>query len=131
MDKSVYRKGYFRRTRRGKVVKIVQEKYIRNDLEYGFINGKSASREVLVYIVTQAPHKQLLLIDTNIALHQIDVLEYNCPATATIVVVQTVLQELKHLNLSVYRRVLALIKDQSRNFIFYPNEISSETAVLR
>jgi hypothetical protein len=40
-------------------------------------------------------------------------------------------QELKHLNLSVYKRIGNLLKDDSRSYIFYPNECSSETAVLR
>lgn len=41
------------------------------------------------------------------------------------------LQELKHLNLSVFKRLESLLKDESRSYIFYPNEFSAETAVLR
>ena len=81
--------------------------------------------------VDGAPHKFLLFIDTNIALHQIDILEYKCPATSLIVILQTVLQELQHLNLAVYRRLLALMKDETRCYIFYPNEISTDTQTAR
>lgn len=93
--------------------------------------GGKLSEEQLRNLVTEAPHKKILVIDTNIALHQIDILEYECPAIFLIVVVQTVLQELKNLNLSVYRRLLTLLKDETRVFIFYPNEFSAETAKLR
>ena len=41
------------------------------------------------------------------------------------------LQELKHLNLSVFKRLESLLKDESRSYIFYPTEFSAETAVLR
>ena len=61
----------------------------------------------------------------------VDVLQCDCPATAFIVILQTVIQELRHLNLAAYRRVLSLLRDEGRSFIFYPNELSSETAVAR
>ena len=43
-------------------------------------------------IVNEAPHKQVIIIDTNIALHQIDALDHKCPATCLVIVLQTVLQ---------------------------------------
>lgn len=126
-----YNKGFNKKTRRGKVVRIIQEKYLRSDVEYGTLCGKTISLDLLKEFVIQAPHKQLLVLDTNIALHQIDVLEYNCPATSLIVLAQTVLLELKHLNLSVFRRVTELIKDTTRTFIVFANEHATSTVVLR
>eukprot|EP00602_Paraphysomonas_sp_CaronLab_P006700 CAMPEP_0185034340 /NCGR_PEP_ID=MMETSP1103-20130426/24109_1 /TAXON_ID=36769 /ORGANISM="Paraphysomonas bandaiensis, Strain Caron Lab Isolate" /LENGTH=1005 /DNA_ID=CAMNT_0027570957 /DNA_START=192 /DNA_END=3209 /DNA_ORIENTATION=- len=82
-------------------------------------------------MVSKAPHRHLLIIDTNVAIHQIDVLEYNCPATSLVVVLQTVLQELRHSNLSVYRRMCALLQDNSRSYIFFPNEQSSHCYLSR
>jgi exosome complex exonuclease DIS3/RRP44 len=131
MELQQTRRQFFKKTRRGKVVQPVQEKYLHSDLECGYMCGKNVSCANLRDMVAQAPHKQLLVIDTNIAMHQVDVLEYNCPATSLMVVLQTVLQELKHLNNSVYGRVLNLMKDSSRSFIFYPNEASTNTSVLR
>lgn len=58
-------------------------------------------------------------------------LEHDCPATSFIVLLQTVLQELRHLNLAAYRRVFALLRDENRSFIFYPNELSTDTATSR
>jgi hypothetical protein len=47
------------------------------------------------------------------------------------VLAQTVLQELKHLSNNVFNRVLELIKDTNKSFIFYPNEVSVDTWTVR
>ncbi len=82
-------------------------------------------------LVSHAPHKHILILDTNVALNQIDVFEYRTPATSLVVVLQTVLQELRHLNVGIYRRLLALMQDESRSYIFFPNEHCSETTQQR
>ena len=76
----------------------------------------------LVDLISTAPHKHLLVLDTNIAIHQIDVLEYKCPSTAFVVILQTVLQEIQHLDVSIYRRICALLQDETKSYIFFPNE---------
>ena len=125
------KKCFFKRTRKGKIIKLTQEKYLRSDTGCGYLHGCQIESNDLRTLVAEAPHKQLLIIDTNIALHQIDILDHRCPATSLVVVLQTVLQELRHLNLSVYRRLETLIRDESKSFIFYPNELSATTSVLR
>ncbi len=124
-------KVHYKKTRKGKVVQPVQMKYLRSDLECGVAGGKVVSADTLRDLVAQAPHSHLLIIDTNIALHQIDVLEYNSPSTSLIVIMQTVLQELKHLNNNVYTRIMELMKDSTRSFIIYANEVSAHTAINR
>ena len=109
----------------------MQEKHIRNDLCFGTLHGNILRSDDLVSLVSNAPHQQCLVLDTNIMMHQLDILECECPATGLIVVLQTVLQELKHLNVSAYRRVYNLVTNTKRNFIFFPNECSEETAVKR
>jgi exosome complex exonuclease DIS3/RRP44 len=131
MNSATQRKAFNKKTRKGKVIRIVQEKYLRHDVECGYLAGNIVSAEVLCDAVSKSAHKQLLVIDTNIALHQIDILEYSCPIISMIVIAQTVLQELRHLNISVYRRIISILKDESRSFIFYPNEISVATTILR
>ena len=113
------------------MVQPVQEKYLRTDLGAGAHCGQVLSSSDLRELVAQAPHAHLLIVDTNIALHQVDVLEYNSPATSLIVIMQTVMQELKHLNGNVHGRIMELIKDPSRSFIFYANELSAFTATSR
>ena len=82
-------------------------------------------------IVSQSCHKQLLVVDTNVALQQIDALEFKCPAVASIIILQTVLQEIKHINLAVYRRINNLFRDETKTVIFFPNEVCSQTASFR
>ena len=133
MLQDLKREAFYRRGRRGQVVRIVREKHLRPDADIGcgFMHGLRVAPEQLEELVSAAPHRQLLLVDTNIALHQLDVLEYKCPATALVLVPQTVLQELRHLNLAAFKRVLSLFKDESKSFIFYPNELSIHTCAYR
>ena len=125
------KKSFFKKTRKGSVLKLVRERYLRSDLECGYIRFSSVSSEYLRSQVSMSPHGHLLVIDTNIALHQIDVLEYDCPATSLVVVLQTVLQELRKLNLSVYRRLMGLLENEKKMYIYYPNELSSDSLVVR
>lgn len=89
------------------------------------------SQTELVDLISTAPHKHLLVLDTNIAIHQIDVLEYKCPSTSFVVVLQTVLQEIQHLDVSIYRRICALLQDETKSYIFFPNEQVSRPLVFR
>lgn len=122
---------FYKRTRKGKVVKIVREKYLRDDLDAGYLHGKKIDRLLLQELVTASDHKTLLVIDTNIALHQIDALEYACPVMSLIVIPQTVLQELKHLNLAIYKRLFALFSCENKNYVLFPNEMCQQTAIQR
>jgi exosome complex exonuclease DIS3/RRP44 len=134
-----HKKAFHKKTRRGKVVRLVQERYLRTDQGCGFFlssdaksgDGNRLSVSNIQDIVSKSPHKHLLILDTNICVHQIDLLEHDCPATANIIITQTVLAEVRHVNLGVYRRVSALLKDSKRMFIFYANHLSTETAEQR
>lgn len=44
---------------------------------------------------------------------------------------QTVLQEVRHIDISVYRRLMQLVKDETRSYIFCPNEVSAELTSQR
>lgn len=125
------RKAFYKKTRRGKVVKIVHEKYLRSDVECGYLCGAVVDAESLKEAVKGTAKHLLVVIDTNVALRQIDILEFDNLLLSLVVVPQTVLQELRNLNLSVYRRVVALLKSDTRSFIFYPNELSVTTASQR
>lgn len=131
MSNGAIRKAFYKRTRKGKVLRMVQEKYPRTDLEYGYLHGSMLSIQQLGDLVEQSEHKSLILVDTNIALQQIDLLEQNCPATSLVIITQTVLQELRNLNISVFRRIQSILRDQSKSFIFFPNEVDSETICSR
>jgi hypothetical protein len=72
----------------------------------------------------------VLILDTNIIIQQIDALEYKWDMPH-IIILQTVMKEVQHLNLSIFRRLCALINDETKLFIFFPNETISATKCLR
>ena len=125
------REAFFRRSRRGQIVRTVKERHLREDVGCGYLHGVTVSSDQLERLVSEAPHQQLLVVDTNIVLHQVDLLEYKCPATSLVLVPQTVLQELRHLNLAAFKRILSLFKDESKSFIFFPNELFALTSTCR
>ena len=54
---------------------------------------------------------RLCIVDTNILLHNLDVLEHPSHAISNIVVTQTALLECRHRSFSAYRRVLELLRN--------------------
>lgn len=125
--------AFYKRTKRKKVVRIVREKYLHNVKNYGFKHGgeKELSQSKLKELIINSKKKHLIVLDTNIALHQIDLLEFRCEGFSNIIILQTVLQELRHLNLAVFRRLSTIMLDKSRSFIFYPNEVNVNSATYR
>lgn len=96
-------KTFLKKTRAGGVMKIVREHYLRDDIGCG-APGCSAcdgAHEGPVLepqpqdpASTLCPRPHYLLPDTNVLLHQIDVLED--PAIRNVIVLQTVLQEVRN-----------------------------------
>ena len=92
-------KAYVKKTRKGAVMKVVREHYLREDIWCGVkgcgkckhqkapLDSSPASESELV----TEPH--FLLPDTNVMLHQLDVLDD--PAFTNVIVLQVVLQEVK------------------------------------
>lgn len=107
------------------MVKVVREHYVRDDIPCAaspceVCNNATEHTPVLL---SATPHaNRYLVIDTNVALHQMDLLEHTCPALCDVIVTQTVLEEVKHRNLAVARRLQSLLADHSRRFILFANE---------
>jgi len=84
---------WVRRTRANKIRKIVREVYLRDDIDPETFEGADL----------------LLVLDTNMALHQMDfIAEDEC--VNHVVVPYTVLQEVRHRNLGTYARLRALCR---------------------
>lgn len=60
------------------------------------------------------------MLDTNVVLDQIHVLEE--PALCDVIVLHTVLNEVKHKSSLVYKKLLELCDDSSRRFYTFVNE---------
>ena len=72
-----------------------------------------------------------VVVDTNVVLHQIDFLESASSAggIANVVLTQTVLEEAKHRNLSIYNRVKKMVGHRARLFFVFANENHADTFV--
>jgi len=85
--------SWLRRTRQNKIRKVVREVYLRDDIVPEPFEGAD----------------QVLVLDTNIVLHQIDLIaEDEC--VNHVVVPYTVLQEVRHRNMGIYARLRALCR---------------------
>uniref|UniRef100_A0A5B7BSS8 Putative exosome complex exonuclease RRP44 n=1 Tax=Davidia involucrata TaxID=16924 RepID=A0A5B7BSS8_DAVIN len=117
-------KSFVRKTKQGKVVKVVREHYLRDDIYCGApfckVCDSSAAR-------LSSSASTILIVDTNVVLHQIDLLEN--PAIEDVVVLSVVLEEVKNKNLSVYNRVRALCSNSMRKFFVFSNEYHKDTYV--
>jgi exosome complex exonuclease DIS3/RRP44 len=124
---------FFRRNRRGKVQKLVRERYLRDDLDFGYRRLSRQSIEDIRGLLDERGQKSLLVVDTNVALQEIDLLEFDSTETksalSVVVILETVLKEVKHLNLSAYRRLKTLVESERKSFVFFPNEVSRITQV--
>ncbi|KAF8306782.1 RNB-domain-containing protein [Clavulina sp. PMI_390] len=129
---------YFRKTAKGKVVKgrldFLRERYLRDDIDCGIVgisegqNPTLPARGDLSHSAYR--HGHYILPDTNVFLHQMDLMESEL-LVAPIIILQTVMEEVRHRSLPLFNRLKALTKiDSKQTWIFY-NEFSSNTAVVR
>jgi exosome complex exonuclease DIS3/RRP44 len=79
---------FFRRTRKGRVLRVVRERYLRDDIGFGTLHevGPVRGEEQLESLLSDEHlvknMKQILVLDTNVVLNQMDLLEQNCPVSA-------------------------------------------------
>jgi exosome complex exonuclease DIS3/RRP44 len=145
----LHKKSFVKKTKAGNVVKVVREHYVRDDIASGIPGDPAAAggggdddgaaAAAAGGAGAAAPTAPLLLspdapvyavIDTNVALHQADVLEH--PAVRDVVVCETVLREAEHRNRAAGARLRALCQPSSgKRFFVFANEHHRETYVER
>ncbi|NXS56277.1 RRP44 exonuclease, partial [Brachypteracias leptosomus] len=131
---------FLKRTRAGAVVKVVREHYLRDDIPCGAAacglcppqpagtgpgTGLEAQPSGAASNLCPGPH--YLLPDTNLLLHQIDILED--PVIKNVIVLQTVLQEVRNRSAPVYKRVRDVIQNPEKHFYSFTNEHHRETYI--
>ncbi|KAI3428619.1 hypothetical protein D9Q98_007442 [Chlorella vulgaris] len=117
-------RSFVKKTKKGKVLKVVREHYLRDDI----YSGTPLDRECppdCYKLSGEAAH--YLLVDTNVVLHQMDLLEH--PAVCDVIVTSVVLEEVKARNASVYQRLRQLIASDTKRFFVFANEHHRETYV--
>ncbi|XP_017887386.1 exosome complex exonuclease RRP44-like, partial [Ceratina calcarata] len=70
-----------------------------------------------------------LLLDTNIILDQIDILEESI--ICNVIILQTVLEEVKHKSSTVYKKLKDIISNTQRKFYVFVNEHHKDTYIER
>jgi len=102
---------YIRRTKRGGVVKVVAEHYLRNDIWCGSKLCEDCQHEPGQAILPdkgKGGTPVYLVLDTNILLHQADVI--SDPAFDThCILPQTAMEEARHRSIPIYKRMYELM----------------------
>ncbi|KAG9492100.1 hypothetical protein GDO78_000557, partial [Eleutherodactylus coqui] len=126
-------KTFMKKTRSGGILKIVREHYLRDDITCGCHGCEGCQQErpvlqmepVLQSALCAPPH--YILLDTNVLLNQIDILED--PVIQNVILLQTVLQEVRKRSAPVYKRVRDLTNSPDKYFYTFTNEHHRETYI--
>ncbi len=128
-------KTFVRKTKKGGILKVVREHYLRDDVWCG-VKGCTTCRQQDPTLDSSphtdsniCPWPHFILPDTNVLLHQIDFLED--AAITNVILLQVVLQEAKHRNLGVYRRARDIVGNPGKRFYVFGNEHHKETYIER
>ncbi|KAK5120952.1 hypothetical protein LTR85_005736 [Meristemomyces frigidus] len=139
-------KTYLRTLKSGKVQKIVRELYLRQDIPCSSRlcsacldlapAGFHRKSEPFVLSATLAGTKQYpeghyLVPDTNAFLSAMDLFESEGGVFQDVIVLQTVLEEVKNRSLPLYNRLIALTKNEGKRFYVFFNDFRLETYVQR
>ncbi|CAD5318750.1 unnamed protein product [Arabidopsis thaliana] len=100
----------------------VREVYLRDDIYCGAFSCKSCDSSA-----ARLSSSKIIVVDTNVVLHQIDLLENK--AIDTVVVLSVVLDEVKNRNRSVYNRIRLLCSNPARQFYVFSNHVHKDTYV--
>ncbi|XP_013138952.1 PREDICTED: exosome complex exonuclease RRP44 [Papilio polytes] len=130
-------KTFLTKTKRGNILKIVREHYLRDDLLCGSSACNHCPHKENEYVLEAKPqsicalfdYDHYLVLDTNVVLHQIDILEEE--ALKNVIILQTVLEEVKHQNTAIFQRLLEIIGNKKRRFYSFVNEHHKDTYVER
>ncbi|CAI6247635.1 unnamed protein product [Periconia digitata] len=138
-------KVYVRSTKSGKVQKIVRELYLRQDIPCSSnlcracldIAPKDYTNKTASFVLSDTPagsknfpNGQYLVPDTNAFLTGMDLFEVET-AFHDVIVLQTVLEEVKNRSLPLYHRLVALTKNEGKRFYVFFNEFRQETYISR
>ncbi|KAI4867452.1 RNB-domain-containing protein [Hypoxylon rubiginosum] len=138
-------KIYVRSTKSGKVQKIVREVYLRQDIPCSSqlcssclnIAPRTAGGELSPFVLSDKPagtkvypQGHYIVPDTNALLNAMDLFEQSS-AFYDVVILQTVLEELRNRSLPLYNRLIGLTKSEDKRFYVFFNEFRLETYVPR
>ncbi|CAH0546129.1 unnamed protein product [Brassicogethes aeneus] len=124
-------KSFIKKNKIGNYLKHVREHYIRDDIFCGFSCCETCSlvesslTEEYVNKCSLFKFNHYLILDTNIILEQMDVLEE--PIIGNCIILHTVLKEVKHRSLPIYKRLMSIVDNPSRHFYIFTNDHHKDT----
>jgi exosome complex exonuclease DIS3/RRP44 len=127
----VTQRKFFKKTARGKVIKVLRERYLRDDVGCGIQNCTACDNSMADTLPFSGdtqhksfPEGHFVLPDTNVFLSQMDLME-SALFKPPIILLQTVMEEVRHRSIPLYNRLKALVRmDDKRVWVFY-NEYRS------
>ncbi|KAL8716485.1 MAG: hypothetical protein Q9225_006195 [Loekoesia sp. 1 TL-2023] len=138
-------KVFVRSTKSGKVQKITRELYLRQDIPCSskicmscLRNApQDANGNVLPFVLSEKPAGtkkfpvgHYLVPDTNALLNGMDLFEQKS-GFHDVIILQTVLEELRNRSLPLYNRLIGLTKSEDKHFYVFFNDFRLETYVVR
>lgn len=131
------KKVFYKQSKKGTILKIVREHYLRKDIWCGCKGCIKCALEEKDVVLDASPVSKCSLIsephyiflDTNAVLDQIDAIED--PYLENIVIPQTVLDEVKHRSSTVFKRLKEVISDKRRKIYVFVNEHLKATYIER
>ncbi|KAL0275597.1 UNVERIFIED_CONTAM: hypothetical protein PYX00_003405 [Menopon gallinae] len=127
---------YLKKTKRGNILKIVREHYLRDDLWCGSELCITCGRDTKNALLERSPvslsnlvKSHYIVLDTNVVLDQIDILEEDI--LKNVIILQTVLKEVKHRSSNTFKRLKDILANPGRRFYTFVNEHHKETYVER
>ncbi|KFY12408.1 hypothetical protein V491_06804 [Pseudogymnoascus sp. VKM F-3775] len=138
-------KVFVRSTKAGKVQKIVRELYLRQDIPCSskLCTGclatapRDAGGNAAPFVLSEKPagtkafpQGHYLVPDTNALLNATDLFEQTS-AFYDVIILQTVLEELKNRSLPLYNRLIGLTNSEDKRFYVFFNDFRLETYITR
>ncbi|RPA77880.1 RNB-domain-containing protein [Ascobolus immersus RN42] len=135
----------FLRSGRGRCTKVVRELYLRQDIPCSsklcqactYNAPTDANGKIRPFILSETPagnkvfpNGHYLIPDTNIFLNCMDALEHKS-AFYDVIVLQTVLEEVRNRSLPLYNRLRSLTKSEDKRFYVFHNDFRRETYITR
>ncbi|XP_066157752.1 exosome complex exonuclease RRP44 [Euwallacea fornicatus] len=125
-------KSFIKKNKIGNFLKNVKEHYIRDDISCGISSCTKCQTESSSHLSKYQFNKcslydfnHFIILDTNIILHQIDVLEE--PVLCNVIILHTVYKEVKHRSLPIYKRLNTIIDNPNRHFYVFVNDHHKDT----
>lgn len=126
-------KTFTMKTKKGSIMKIVREHYLRDDISCGSELCSQCHESNPILEKQPKSHSDLvkeahyIIPDTNVILHQMDILED--PVFQNVILLQTVLKEVAHRQSSSYYRLRKIWNNKDRHFYVFINEHHKDTFI--